>query len=73
MEQPLVIDVNVEDGEWLVVTNTVRRRESVESGTQLGLKHTVSRYRFLDYTTLDIGEREGQFIVSSTPARFRLN
>lgn len=62
-DKPLIIDVFVDASHRLVARNNLQRKSSIESGTHLGLKNIVNRYRFLDNKTVEIMETESEFIV----------
>jgi two-component system LytT family sensor kinase len=62
-DKPLHVDISIEGNDWLVVKNNLQKKSSVESGTQVGLKNIVNRYRILSNRTVEILEEDSEFIV----------
>jgi two-component system LytT family sensor kinase len=63
-EKPLAVTISVEEGPLLVVKNNIQRKSSYESGTHIGLKNIINRYRLLRKKDVDIRETDSEFIVS---------
>ena len=62
-DKPLQVDISIDGDGWLVVRNKVRKKRSVESGTQVGLKNISDRYRILSDKTVEIYEDGSAFVV----------
>lgn len=65
-EKPLPICISVEargETEWLVVSNPLQRKRSVEHSLQVGLKNLFSRYQHLTEVSPAIEETEIAFTV----------
>jgi ligand-binding sensor domain-containing protein len=61
-EEPLVIRI-YSDGESLIVTNTLYRKQFVSTSNKQGLASLQSLYRFLSRRSVSITETETEFIV----------
>jgi len=65
--KPLYITLSAEtisaDEQWLVVSNTLQRRSSVEHSTKLGLRSIVQRYTLFSSRAPVIEETAGTFVV----------
>lgn len=46
-EAPLMIDIYMQEGKWLVVRNNKKAKRTKEPGAQLGLKNITQRYQLL--------------------------
>lgn len=63
-EEPLTIDVLVEDGKFLVVKNNLqKKRIPLEASSGMGLANIKSRYEFLSKIPVEIIETTDEFIV----------
>ncbi|HTY35596.1 MAG TPA: histidine kinase [Bacteroidota bacterium] len=62
-DKPLQVDIDVEGDNWLVLKNRIQKKYSVETGTGIGLKNIVNRYRLLDKRVVEIKETSSEFIV----------
>ncbi|OEK03877.1 hypothetical protein BFP97_14445 [Roseivirga sp. 4D4] len=63
-EEPLNIDVFVENGDTLVIKNNLQKKNiPMEESAGVGLKNIVARYEFLSQTPVEITEEESEFIV----------
>lgn len=63
IESPLVIELFVDDDDYLVVRNSLRKRAFVETSNRQGLVNMVSLYNYLSERPLDISENDQFFIV----------
>jgi len=61
-EKPLTIDIEEQDG-YLVVSNTLSPRRSVEAENGIGLSNIKARYEFLTSKPMSYGPEEGKFVV----------
>lgn len=63
-EEPLTIDVFVENGEKLVIKNNLQKKNiPIEESAGVGLKNIKARYEFLSQTPVEIHETDSEFIV----------
>lgn len=62
-KEPLVVTINVENGDTLVVRNPLQPRAATETSTGIGLQNIISRYALLTDRPVWAGETEGQFVV----------
>jgi hypothetical protein len=63
-EEPLTVDVFVEDDRFLVVKNNLQKKTiPVESSAGVGLANICSRYEFLSETPVELIETKKEFIV----------
>lgn len=63
-EEPLYIDVHVENNELLVIKNNLQKKNiPIEESSGVGLKNITSRYEFLSPTKVEIHETDSEFIV----------
>jgi len=60
--QPLHITITVE-GDYLLVTNNLQKKEVLQSGSGVGLKNIVSRYAILTKKPVIIDPDDDQFVV----------
>ena len=60
---PLVVSINVE-GDSLVVKNVIRMKVMAEKSSGLGLQHIIKRYALVTERTVQIEQKEGEFIVT---------
>lgn len=63
-EKPLTISISIEEGNRLVVRNTLQRRSNPEPGTQTGLANIKNRYEYFSDQPVIVAETEGEFVVS---------
>ncbi len=63
-ENPLQIDVYINDDLQLVVTNNLQRKNQVIHSTRVGLENVSKRYRYFTEKEIDILEDEKQFTVA---------
>ena len=61
-EKPLAIDIEEQDG-YLVVSNTLSPRRSMEAENGIGLSNIKARYEFLTSKPMSYGPEEGKFVV----------
>jgi signal transduction histidine kinase len=61
-ENPLVIQISV-DGDFLVVTNEIRRKTTLENSTHTGLSNLKERVRLVTGRELTVSEEAGRFVV----------
>lgn len=61
-EQPLIIDIFIED-DFLVVRNNLQKKHFVETSNKQGLANMLSLYRYLGNKPMEIKEEEPYFIV----------
>ncbi len=63
-EEPLTIEVYVENEDTLIVKNNLQKKNiPVEESAGVGLKNIQARYEFLSQTQVEIQETESEFIV----------
>ncbi|MBO3698829.1 sensor histidine kinase [Roseivirga sp. E12] len=63
-EEPLYIDVHIENGELLVIKNNLQKKNiPIEESSGVGLKNIKARYEFLSPTKVEIQETDSEFIV----------
>lgn len=63
-EEPLNIDVFIENDEYIVVKNNLQKKTiPIEASSGMGLANIRSRYEFLTKTPVEIRETEDAFIV----------
>jgi len=63
-EEPLTIDIYIENEEYIVVTNNLQKKTiPIEASSGMGLANIRSRYEFLSQKKVDIRETEDAFIV----------
>lgn len=60
--QPLHISIIVE-GDYLVVSNNLQKKEVLQSGSGVGLKNIVSRYAILTEKPVIVGSDDANFLV----------
>ena len=65
MDQPLSIKI-FQEGETLVVENTLQKRKNVEDSTGIGLKNLQGRYNLIGGQEIKTGE-EGEKFVARLP------
>jgi len=63
-ERPLTVKILIIDEEYIAVKNNLQKKNSIEAGTQVGLKNIQSRYEILSEKKVDIMELDSEFIVS---------
>lgn len=61
---PLVIDIYVEDDEYIVVKNNLQRKNVVETSNKRGLTQFISFYKYLTDQPVKIDETEQYFKIS---------
>lgn len=63
-EEPLTIDIYVENGETLIVKNNLQKKNiPIEESAGVGLKNIIARYGFLSEIKVEIQETTTEFIV----------
>lgn len=63
-EEPLTIDIYVENKDTLVVKNNLQKKNiPIEESAGVGLKNITARYEFLSETKVEIQETASEFIV----------
>lgn len=63
-EEPLTIDIHIENGEFLVVRNNLQKKAiPVEASSGVGLSNIKSRYEFLSKKPVEVIETATEFIV----------
>ena len=62
-EQPVKIEIYVEDGEKLVVKNNIQRKYRKEHSTQLGLDNIRRRYALIQDKTIEILKHDNFYVV----------
>jgi len=63
-EEPLTIDIYVENDDILVVKNNLQKKTiPIEESAGVGLKNITARYEFLSETKVEIQETAAEFIV----------
>ena len=63
-EEPLIIDVSIEDEKYIVVKNNLQKKSiPVEASSGMGLANIKSRYEFLSQLSVEILETQTEFIV----------
>lgn len=63
-EEPLTIDVYVENEKMLVIKNNLQKKNiPIEESAGVGLKNVQARFEFLSQTKVDIIETDTEFIV----------
>lgn len=65
MEQPLFIQVNIEDA-YLMVKNNLQPRHNKIDSTKIGLQNLKARYQLLTEKTMEFGQK-GDFFVAKIP------
>jgi sensor histidine kinase YesM len=62
-ENPLTIDLFVENGKWLVVTNNLNKRNDLKESTKFGLQNIQNRYELLLEQSIEVLENKTSFTV----------
>ena len=63
-EEPLTIDVYVENEKMLVIKNNLQKKNiPIEESTGVGLKNVQARFGFLSPTKVEVIETDSEFIV----------
>lgn len=63
-EEPLTIDVYVENTDTLVIKNNLQKKNiPIEESAGVGLKNIIARYEFLSQVPVEIIEEKSEFIV----------
>ncbi|MFT6828186.1 MAG: hypothetical protein ACJAZV_001477 [Roseivirga sp.] len=62
-ENPLAIDLYVENGKWLVVTNNLNKRNDLKESTKFGLQNIQNRYELLLEQSIEVLENKTSFTV----------
>lgn len=63
-EEPLTIEIFIENGETLIVKNNLQKKNiPIEESAGVGLKNITARYEFLSETKVEIQETTTEFIV----------
>jgi len=62
-DQPLHIDIYVDDQNKLVIKNNLQAKRHVSSSTKFGLENIKDRYRFFTHKTVDVIPTAQHFIV----------
>jgi LytS/YehU family sensor histidine kinase len=60
---PLIIDIFVDENSWLNVINNLQERPSQIVSTGVGLKNILNRYQLLNLTLPTFEKNENQFIA----------
>ncbi|WP_053093721.1 sensor histidine kinase [Rufibacter radiotolerans] len=61
-DEPLFIDVFIED-DYIIIKNNLQLRESREESTGVGLKNIINRYKFITDKKVDVEVTEKTFIA----------
>jgi sensor histidine kinase YesM len=62
-EYPLKIRLREEEGDYLVVENTIQKKNILEKSTKVGLQNIVNRYALLTDRPVTVSEEGGVFVV----------
>lgn len=62
-QNPLTIQIYVENDEYLVVSNNLQKKNSSEVTTRLGLTTIIKRYRFITEREVIVTKTQEEFIV----------
>lgn len=63
-EEPLTIDIYVDNGETLIIKNNLQKKNiPIEESASVGLKNITARYGFLSEIKVEIQETSTEFIV----------
>ncbi|MFY0591527.1 sensor histidine kinase [Roseivirga sp.] len=63
-EEPLTIDISVENNDMLIVKNNLQKKNiPIEESAGVGLKNIIARYDFLSEQKVEIQETTSEFIV----------
>ena len=64
LKEPLVVEVLLEEGPFLLVKNRLQPRAATPASTGLGLQNIINRYLLLTDRPVWAGERKDEFVVS---------
>ena len=62
-EQPLTIEITLENNEYLVIKNNLQKRSTVNGSGNIGLHNIRTRYEYLSDKKFDVIEYSGSFVV----------
>ena len=61
-EKPLVVKIFI-SGDYIVVSNTIQRKNTLENSTQMGLSNLKERVNLIVGREMIVTEEKNQFIV----------
>lgn len=62
-KKPLKIDISVNENDYLVITNNLQKKSSVEMSSNIGIKSINKRYEYITDDKVIINKTEGDFTV----------
>lgn len=63
LHEPLVVELLIEEEQYLVIKNRLQPRSTAADSTGLGLQNIINRYALLTDKPVWAGERQGDFVV----------
>ncbi len=62
-QQPLLLELSVNDNDWLVIKNNLQAKQNHETGAGMGLQNIQRRYKLLTGKDVEIQKTDLFFIV----------
>lgn len=62
-ESPLVIDIGIEDGQYIFIRNNLQRKSNVETSNKKGLLQFIALYSYLSSKPVETSADDGYFTI----------